>query len=224
MRRRRRKRGGEKNQEEDAAGSGGAGEERLRAEGNKKDRGGRRGGGEEQQDAGGEGGQGEEQEAETGTDESVRLEVEQKFVGMVEKEGPTIGMTFQVAAVKKALASVWRICRAGNEVQFSDDPEGCFVRNKATGRKVMMEKKGGSYVLRVEFVRRRNEGEGWESLGKETVTIDSGAEESVCPMEWGAEFGMKAVAPGREMRMVSAGGGEMRHYGSRKVQIRAASF
>ena len=89
-----------------------------------------------------------------------------------------------------------------------------------------MEKKGGSYVLRVEFLRKEagGDGEEWESLGKETVTVDSGAEESVCPLGWGAEFGMKTVAPGKELRMVSAGGGEMSHYGIRKVSIRASSF
>ena len=90
----------------------------------------------------------------------------------------------------------------------------------------MLEKKGGSYIIRVEFVRRkgqREEGE-WESLGKEIVTIDSGAEESVCPMGWGADFGMRVVTPWKDMKMESAGGGEMRHYGSRKVTIKAAGF
>ena len=159
-------------------------------------------------------------------DEYMMVELGPRFIGAVDCGEPTIGMTFQVAAVKKALASVWRICRAGNVVQFGDDPEDCFVRNKESGRKIRMEKKGGSYVIKVEFVRRKGEkGDGeWESLGRETVTVDSGAEESVCPMGWGADFGMKVVAPGKEMRMVSAGGGEMRHYGSRKVTIRATGF
>ena len=82
-----------------------------------------------------------ETSAEEETRGRVRLEVEPRFVGMVERGGQNIGMTFQVAAVKKALASVWRICKAGNVVQFSDNPEECFVKNKETGRKVMMEKK-----------------------------------------------------------------------------------
>ena len=85
------------------------------------------------------------------------VELGPRFIGAVDREEPTIGMTFQVAAVKKALASVWRICRAGSIVQFGDDPEDCFVRNKESGRKIRMEKKGGSYVIRVEFVRRKGE-------------------------------------------------------------------
>ena len=137
----------------------------------------------------------------------MRVELGPRFIGAIDREEPTIGMTFQVAAVKKALASVWRICRAGNIVQFGDDPSDCFVKNKVTGRRIKMEKKGGSYVIRVEFVRRKGQKEygEWESLGKEMVTIDSGAEESVCPVGWGEEFGMKVVTLGKEIRTVSAG-------------------
>ena len=79
--------------------------------------------------------------------------------------------------------------------------------------------------MAVEFVRKTGGGDGgWESLGEEQVTVDSGAEEFVCQLGWGASFGMKVVTPGKEMRMVSAGGGEMQHYGSRKVTIKAAGF
>ena len=79
--------------------------------------------------------------------------------------------------------------------------------------------------MAVEFVRKKGEVRNeWESLGVEQVTIDSGAEESVCPLGWGGDFGMTVVAPGREMKMVSAGGGEMKHFGSRKVTIKAAGF
>ena len=135
-------------------------------------------------------------------------------------------MTFQVAAVKKALAAVWRICRAGNVVQFGDDEEDCFIKHKETGRQVRLKKKGGSYVLRVEFVRKRvvDGEEGWESLGREKVTVDFGAEESVCPKAWGEGFGMVAVTLGCELKMINAGGGEMSHFGSRKVTVTTGGF
>ena len=224
---RRRRRGDERRGDDERQRGGdaaGRGEEKEKVR-----RGVRRAGGEpeeEEQESRKRGGKRAEKETEEDVERCVRLEVEPRFVGMVERGGQTMGMTFQVAAVKKALASVWRICKAGNVVQFSDDPEECFVKHRGTGRKVMMEKKGGSYVLKVEFVKRKGDGnvEEWESLGKEMVTVDSGAEESVCPLGWGAEFGMKPVVPGKEMRMVSAGGAEMRHYGSRKVLLRTASF
>ena len=154
------------------------------------------------------------------------VELGPRFIGAVDCGESTMGMTFQVAAVKKALAAVWRICRAGNVVQFGEKEEDCFIKHKETGRKVRTMKKGGSYVLRVEFVRRRVvEGEEvWESMGREEVTVDSGAEESVCPKAWGEGFGMVAVAPGCELRMVNAGGGEMSHFGSRKVTVTTEGF
>ena len=158
--------------------------------------------------------------------EEMRVELEPRFIGAVEKEAEVLGMTSQVAAVKKALAAVWRICRAGNVVQFGDEEEDCFIKHKTTGKKVRLRKKGGSYVLRVELVRRKvlNGGEMWESLGREEVTIDSGAEESVCPKGWGEGFGMVAVTPGCELRMINAGGGEMSHFGSRKVTVTTGFF
>ena len=119
-------------------------------------------------------------------------------------------MTFQAAGVEKALAAIWRICKAGNIVQFGDEAADCYVKHKATGKKIMLELRGGSYVLKIEFVRKKKGttgGDVWESLGSEWITVDSGAEESVCPLGWGAEFGMQAVPLGKEMRMLNAGGG-----------------
>ena len=46
-----------------------------------------------------------------------------------------------------------KICLAGNIVQFGDEPAKCFDQSKATKKKVMMEKRRGSYVLKVEFVK-----------------------------------------------------------------------
>ena len=112
-------------------------------------------------------------------------------------------------------------------MQFGDEDSECFIQNKQTKKKVIMKKKRGSYVIEVEFVKDEVGADGvWKRtpLGKETITIDSGAEESVCPMGWGESFGMKVVSPGAEMRMVSAAGTEMKHYGSRKVVFAAEVF
>ena len=50
---------------------------------------------------------------------------------------------------------------------------------QGVGEKGHVGEKGGSYILAVEFVRRKEGGgdEEWESLGEEKVTVDSGAEE-----------------------------------------------
>ena len=81
--------------------------------------------------------------------------------------------------------------------------------------------------MKVEFVHKV-EGENgavkFETIGQETITIDSGAEESVCPLGWGAAFGLDRVKAGGEMKMVNAGGGVMPHYGSRKVVFASAGF
>ena len=55
------------------------------------------------------------EEGENELEECMVVELGPRFIGAVDREEPAIGMTFQVAAVKKALASVWRICRAGEE-------------------------------------------------------------------------------------------------------------
>ena len=49
------------------------------------------------------------------------------------------------------------------------------------------------------------------------ITVDSAAEESVCPKDWRGEFGLHEVERGKEMRLINANGGKIEHYGSRKV-------
>ena len=48
---------------------------------------------------------------------------------------------------------------------------------------------------------------GWRKIGADEITIDSAAEESVCPRDWAVEFGKRAS--GRKMRIINASGGEM---------------
>ena len=55
------------------------------------------------------------------------------------------------------------------------------------------------------------------------VTVDSAAEESVCPMAWGEHFGLDPVQPGKHMSFISANGGRIAHHGSRKVVVRSAA-
>ena len=53
------------------------------------------------------------------------------------------------------------------------------------------------------------------------VTVDSAAEESVCPRGWGEQFGIHPVSAGHEMKLVNASGGKINHYGSRQVAMQA---
>ena len=51
------------------------------------------------------------------------------------------------------------------------------------------------------------------------ITVDSAAEESVCPLHWAEQFGLEPVPKGREMKLVNASGGKIAHWGSRKVTM-----
>ena len=84
--------------------------------------------------------------------------------------------------------------------------------NKVNGKKVMLERQRGSYIMKVEFVYQEKDAHGhvvWKKLAEEVITMDSGAEESVCPLEWGKEFGLVKVQPGMEMNMINAAGDGM---------------
>ena len=90
-----------------------------------------------------------------------------------------MGMGFQVCSeVRKPLAAVWRICRRDDVVQFGPTSEACFVQNIFVWKKVGLRKKGGAYVMDVEFVY------GGKVVGMAEITIDSGAEESVIGELW----------------------------------------
>ncbi len=80
--------------------------------------------------------------------------------------------------------------------------------NEDSGKKVNLRENGnGSYILGVQFL-------GGE---KTETTVDSGAEESVCPWEWGSQFGTSAA--GVWMTFRDAQGGEIEHYGQGDVKV-----
>eukprot|EP00973_Karenia_brevis_P040892 5657851-Karenia_brevis.AAC.1 len=54
--------------------------------------------------------------------------------------------------------------------------------------------------------------------GPTEITVDSGAEESVCPWEWG-EFSFGCRNSQVPVRLRDAGGKLIPHWGSRRVQV-----
>eukprot|EP00973_Karenia_brevis_P053444 7428203-Karenia_brevis.AAC.1 len=100
-----------------------------------------------------------------------------KCIQPVEKEDPQkMILDFQVAEVSKALLAVKRIVEKGSRVIFGPGDEDNLILNSKAGDKVMLIPNGrGSYVVKVNFV----------GGGPTEITVDSGAEESVCPWEWG---------------------------------------
>ena len=70
-----------------------------------------------------------------------------------------------------------------------------YICNLNTGEKVILRPNGrGSYLMDVTFKGGR----------KGEITVDSGAEENVCPWEWGKEFGINEVV--KKLRFRGAGG------------------
>ena len=61
-------------------------------------------------------------------------------------------------------------------------------------------------------------GSSWKRLGRMEITVDSAAEESVCPKEWCKEYGTKE--PDKWLKFVSASGGMMNHYGERSARFK----
>ena len=123
-------------------------------------------------------------------------------------EGKVMSLSFQVADVQKPLVSVKRIAEKGNHMAFGPGTEDNYILNKLTGDKIMLRPNGkGSYLMDVSFV----------GGGRVEITVDSGAEESVCPWEWGSQFGTKPAS--KWMTFKNASGGFIDHYGTREVLV-----
>ena len=73
--------------------------------------------------------------------------------------GEVLGMTFQVTEVKKALAAVWRITEKNNIIQFGPQAHQNFIMDLNTRRKIMLHRSGGTYIVRVEFMKWVNGGQ-----------------------------------------------------------------
>ena len=75
----------------------------------------------------------------------------------------TVNMTMQVADVNKVLASVKRICDAGNRVVF--DKNGGKIIDEATGKVTELEEKNGTYIFNM-WLPRKKERAGIESVNR----------------------------------------------------------
>ena len=127
---------------------------------------------------------------------------------MVEGSTPKkLGLVFQAAAVKKPLLSVHRVVERGNKVCFGPGEKDNYIECPRTGDKFFMTKSGsGSYILKVDFL----------GGGRGEITVDSGAEENVCPAGWAPQFQVKS--PNRKMNFRGANGSEITHYGQKEVE------
>jgi len=88
---------------------------------------------------------------------------------------------------------------------LKNDFEDEIIEEEVAGQKSMDEKgKGARHICAVE--RRRE------------ITMDSAAEASVCPPEWGEElFGLEAAGEENKLKLINASGGTIPHHGSREA-------
>ena len=125
------------------------------------------------------------------------------------RQGRILPMKFQVAEVKKPLMAEKKIVESGNHVSLGLSQEDNYIWNKKTGDKVMLKGNGkGSCLMHVDFPSGENT----------KITIDSGAEENVCPKWWGEQF--KIENPGK-MKFTHASGGSIAYLGERNVKVTA---
>ena len=68
-------------------------------------------------------------------------------------DGDVVGLKFQVTDVKKPLLAVRRLVEKGNVVSFGPEPSQNYIHNVQTGKKIMLEKKGGAFVIKAHFVK-----------------------------------------------------------------------
>ena len=101
-----------------------------------------------------------------------------------------------------------RIVEKGNHVVFGPGDEDNYIENRSSGNRLALRPNGrGSYLMDVVF-------KGGE---RTSITVDSGAEESVCPWDWGSQF--PVIEPQKWMRFKHAKGGDIPHYGAREVLV-----
>ena len=65
-----------------------------------------------------------------------------------------VGLKFQVTDVRKPLLAVRRLVEKGNKVVLAGGDGESYIMNEATGVKIPIKKKGGSFVIEAHFVSR----------------------------------------------------------------------
>ena len=122
-----------------------------------------------------------------------------------------VKIRFQVAEVKKPLMAVKRIIECGNRVVFAKS--GSYIINDRSGERLALREIGrGGYIMDMNLV----------GGGKGEITVYSGAEESVCPKDWGNRFRVNEDVP--KLKFRGADGSLIRHHGERTVVVTSEGF
>ena len=117
-------------------------------------------------------------------------------------------MRFNVARVKKPLASAAKVVAAGNRIVMSAEEGGSYIENEKSGERLEMRVDRGTYVFDVEYA---NGEEG-------TITLDSGAGVNVWPENLMRDVPTQAKEEG--LRMIAANGTEIVNLGTKTIKFR----
>ena len=102
--------------------------------------------------------------------------------GVPEIAKQNVNVAFQVADVAKPLVPVRRIIEKGNKVCFGPNKADNYIESVRSGDRIPLRmNQRGSYLMQVQL----SNGE------RADITVDSGAEENVCPYEFGEYFGLQ---------------------------------
>ena len=69
-------------------------------------------------------------------------------------QGDICAAKFQVTDVQKPLMSVRRMVEKGNIVQFGPEISNNFIINVKTGKRIQMERKGNSFIVKANYVKK----------------------------------------------------------------------
>ena len=83
----------------------------------------------------------------------------QKSIFAETNEGNVVSLGFQLAEVTKPLASVGKMCDAGNQVVFG--PQGGHILNLMSGRVTEFKRANGVYILEA-WASAANQGFAWQ--------------------------------------------------------------
>ena len=59
--------------------------------------------------------------------------------------------------VRKPLLAVRRLVKKGNIVSFGPRPEQNYIYNPETGKNIEMERRGGSFIIKANFMKEIDE-------------------------------------------------------------------
>jgi hypothetical protein len=129
-------------------------------------------------------------------------------IGSVEEEQLHVGGVWAIAQVQ-AQEEEWSVAQSKKNRRKARVNCVKVVGAEESGKKGKVEKSVCAVSGEIP----------WRPVGSGEITVDSAAEESVCPKAWGEAYQMRR--PSKWLRFVNASGGQMGHYGEKTATFRA---